>query len=85
MRRTQPDPFYTLRELVELRVFGKKSVSHLRRVAQLQRVDRRRYTAKIRMSWGVVDSYPQFVMEGGEWGLYESQIAEHRAWKLQLS
>lgn len=76
------DRFLTLREIVDLGLFGKISESHLRRVAGLQRVDRRRYSKRIRISWSTVDSYPPFVNEGGRWGLYESQVLEHRERKL---
>lgn len=78
MKKEDPEPFYTLKQLVAMQVFGTKSVRHLRRVARLQRKDMRRYNGKIEMSWQAVYSYPSFVMEGGEYGLYGSQIQEHR-------
>lgn len=77
----EPDRFYSLKEIVELGIFGKVSESHLRRVANLQRVDRRRYQGRIRLSWSTVDSYPAFVNEGGRWGMYRSEILEHQARK----
>lgn len=71
------DRFYTLRELATERVFP-QSQSHLRRVAQLQQKDQATFEGKVRMSWVAVNSFPRFTSLGGRWGLYASQIEQHR-------
>jgi hypothetical protein len=85
MKKPTIDPFYTLRDLVEMGVFGTKSVRHLRRVAQHQRIDPRTYESKFEMSLAAAHSYPKFTTEGGRWGLYASQIEEHRMRKQGIS
>lgn len=72
------EPFYTLQDIVDMRVFGTKSFRTLQEVARLQTKDPRRYKAKLPMSWQAIHTYPRFVKEGGRWGLYASQIEVHR-------
>lgn len=78
-----PEPFYSISDLIELHVFGNKSHSHIRRIAQLQQKDPTRYAGKVRLSWTIVHSYPRFVTVGGRWGLYASELAKFQSQKIR--
>ena len=86
MSRALPpvDRFCPLAELVEMRVFGKKSLWWLRYVASMQTKDPRKYKGKLKASWQLIASYPRFVQEGNTYGLYLRQVAEYQARKMGL-
>ena len=76
-----PEPFLDLRELSAQRIFGKKSVRHLRRIAVLQNVDPSTFEGVVETSFRTAYSYPRFTMVGGRWGLYRSQVEAYQRLK----